>query len=100
MFRSQITVASICALGLTALWQAVPANAAMTVQSIRSADEAAVMTPVRCQKQHCFTYEQYMRRGFDPKKERPAGGPGKPDAAKARERSRCIDNQRGFSNGC
>ncbi len=58
MFRYAILSASfVAAFGLAVLWEATPAHA--------------------CKQQHCFTYEQWARPGFDPKKERPLGGPGK-----------------------
>jgi hypothetical protein len=66
------------ALGLAVLWYAAPAYA--------------------CQQAHCFTYQQYMRPGFDPKKERPAAGPGKWDAPKARAKRDCLAERNRYYN--
>lgn len=75
----------IAALGLM-LWEAAPAGAAMIApQSIRLIDAPSnAITPIRCKQAHCFTYEQYMRPGFNPKKERRWAGPGKEKNARQR----------------
>ena len=71
----KLTVAAsfIAASAFAMCWEAVPACATMTVapQSVKSAGAPpSLVTPV-CRQKHCFTYEQYMRPGFNPKKETP-----------------------------
>ena len=78
--KAAVAASFTAALGLVLLWEAVPARASMMIatQAIRSTDAPSnTITPIRCQKEHCYLPQQYMRPGFDPKKERPLGGTGK-----------------------
>jgi len=84
--KAAVVAGFTAAMGLGMLWPASPAASMMMRPQALSSFAASSITPARCLKEHCYLPSQYMRPGFDPKKEAPLGGPGKPNPGKdARE---------------
>ncbi len=93
-------VSFTAALALIMFGETVPAQSsiAMTPRSIWSTDTPSdLFTPVRCQQESCYTYEQWARPGFNRKKERPSAGPGKANPAKFNE---CMSHHDRLARDC
>ncbi len=71
-----------------------PGATRFTPQADRS---PSLIIAVRCKQQHCYTYEQWARPGFDRKKDAPEAGPGKFGMDKQRAMQNCIADRNRYA---